>query len=145
MRAEDREYSEQRIQEGPKEIIYIKGERGIKRMIVSKETTEKEKEKSVKAMIRGVTHGYKDKITIKGVGYRATQVGSVIEISIGYKSAIQVGIPTGIEVKVKGAGTIIEATGTSKQKLREYLSTIVEKRPASKDKYNGKGIEKWKE
>lgn len=124
------------------ETIYISGPKGVKRMQVKVGESEKMKTNKVKEMIRSVTHGYKEKITIVGVGYRAEEVGGKIEISLGYRAPIKVAIPSGIGIKVKGAGTIIEATGTSLQQVRQYLSTIIEKRPASKDKYNGKGIEK---
>lgn len=143
MRTEEQSlaYREHRTIEGGIETIYVEGPKGVKRIRIA--TTSPKKESQVQEMIRGVVHGYKDKLTIKGVGYRAEQTpAGQIELSLGYRAPIKMGVPTGIEVKVKGAGTIIEATSSSKQNLRQYLSKIIAKRPASKDKYNGKGVEK---
>ena len=122
--------------------IYISGKYGSKRVKVPSTITEQEQAKIEKEMVRSVTYGYKEKIGIKGVGYRAQVVASKLEISLGYKKPIVVEIPSTIKIKVKGGGMIIEGWSTSYSTLRQYLSTIVEIRSAAKDKYNGKGIMK---
>ena len=128
MRTEEqsRAYREYRTIAGGIETIYVEGPKGVKRMKTTSPNSQ------VQEMIRSVVHGYKDKLTIKGVGYRAEHNPETrtLELSLGYRTAIKVPTPPGIEIKVKGSGTIIEATGTSKQSLRQYLSKIVEKRPA---------------
>jgi large subunit ribosomal protein L6 len=93
-----------------------------------------------KEMIEGVTVGHKGMIRMKGVGYRAEMKGDTIAVYVGYREAKRVKIKAGIEVTV-GGGVII-GKSARKGELREYLSKIEEIRPARKDKYKGKGIER---
>lgn len=88
--------------------IYVTGKHGSKRVKVANTTTEQELAKLTKELTRSVTYGYKEKIGIKGVGYRAQVVNSKLEISLGYKNPIVVEIPPTIKMKVKGGGMIIE-------------------------------------
>lgn len=88
--------------------IYVTGKYGTQRAELSSTATASKIEKITKEMVRGVTYGYKEKITIRGVGYRAQQVGNNLELSLGYRNPVQVQIPSTIELKVKGGGTIIE-------------------------------------
>ncbi len=96
-----------------------------------------------KEMIEGVTVGHKGMIRMKGVGYRAEMKGDTIAVYVGYREAKRVKKKAGIEVTVGGGnGTVIIGKSARKGELREYLSKIEEIRPARKDKYKGKGIER---
>lgn len=95
-----------------------------------------------KEMIEGVTVGHKSMIRMKGVGYKAEIKGDRIAVYVGYREAKRVKKLKGIEIIVGGNGTVIVGKSARKGELREYLSKIEEIRPARKDKYKGKGIER---
>lgn len=132
---------------GEKEI-YVRGEQGIQKAIVPGvevigERIEVESQIGrdvVKKMIQGVTTGYRGKIKIQGVGYRAREEKGEVGLTIGYKDEKIVKIPQGVEIKIEGNGTIIRGKSGLYTELRQSLSKIVEKRPARKDRYKGKGI-----
>lgn len=131
--------------------VYVKGPQGIQKAIIrgvrvvggEVEVEGQVSREVLKKLIQGVTQGYKQKIKINGVGYKA-QVGKEgeVELSLGYKDVKVVKMAEGVEVKVEGNGTIITGRSTSYGDLRQSLSKIVEQRPASKDRYKGKGVVK---
>lgn len=129
---------------GEKEI-YVRGKGGMQKAIiegveiVEGEVRGKGRE-IIKRMMEGVSEGFKGKMRIEGVGYKATEGKGEIRLSIGYKDEKVVKIPTGVEIKVKGNGTIITGKSEIYEELRQTLSKIREERPARKDKYKGKGI-----
>jgi hypothetical protein len=122
--------------------VYITGKLGTKRIVFDASTSPRERERLEKELIQSVTHGFKEKITLKGVGYRAQIVNNMLELSLGYKTPTVVAIPKDVQLSIKAGGTVIEGFSTSKRGLKQYLSTIVELRPAHKDIYTGKGIVK---
>jgi len=135
-------HKEFRVTKNGKTEVYITGKYGTKRILFDASTSDRERDRLEKELIQSVTHGFKEKITLKGVGYRAQIVGNMLELSLGYKTPTVIEIPSDIKLQIKGGGTIIEGFGTSKRGLRQYLSSIVEIRPAHKDIYTGKGIVK---
>jgi large subunit ribosomal protein L6 len=131
--------------------VYVKGPQGVQKAIVrgvrveggEVEVEGQVSREVVKKLIQGVTQGYKQKIKINGVGYKA-QVGKEgeVELSLGYKDVKVVKMAGGVEVKVEGNGTIITGRSQIYGELRQSLSKIVEQRSASKDRYKGKGVVK---
>jgi large subunit ribosomal protein L6 len=101
--------------------LYVKGPQGVQKAQVTgvrEKGGELEAEDQVtrgiiKKMIQGVKTGYKQKIKIQGVGYRAEVQGREIEMHLGYKEPKRVRIPAGVEMTVLGNGTIIEGRSTS--------------------------------
>jgi len=132
---------------GEKEV-YVRGEKGIQKAKIEgveiKEgevKVERGKGRGViKRMIEGVSEGFKGKLKIEGVGYKAKEGKGEIRLSIGYKDEKVVRSPAGVEMKVKGNGTIITGKSEIYEELRQSLSRIREVRPARKDRYKGKGI-----
>ena len=61
-------------------------------------------------MIVGVTEGYTKRLEIVGVGYRAAQKGTGVELSLGLSHPVVVEPPEGITLKVDGNLTV-EAHG----------------------------------
>jgi ribosomal protein L6P/L9E len=127
------------------DILIIKGKLGIKKAhlknikyengeILTKDLATK---KIIKNMIQGVTVGFKDKLKLVGVGYKA-QINDVLEVHLGFKNPIRV--PLDIQLKVNSTGTIIEGKSTSLNKLTQYLSNIELCKPARKDIYKNKGV-----
>ena len=130
--------------------VYVRGEKGIQKAKIEgveiKEGEVKvERGKGrgfpvIKRMIEGVSEGFKGKLKIEGVGYKAKEGKGEIRLSIGYKDEKVVRSPAGVEMKVKGNGTIITGKSDIYEELRQSLSRIREVRPARKDRYKGKGI-----
>jgi len=128
--------------------IYVRGKLGIQKAIVEGVVIEGSDIKvetlggreTIKRMIQGVSTGYKGKVKIHGVGYRAIEGKGEVKLSIGYKDEKVVKINEGVEIKITGNGTIITGKSANYDQLRQTLSKIVEVRPARKDRYKGKGI-----
>ena len=92
-------------------------------------------------MIEGVLNGYSKKLELRGVGYRATTQGNILDISTGYSHNIVFDIAP--EVKViaeteKGKAPTITITGCDKQLVGAVAARIrAERKP---EPYKGKGI-----
>lgn len=128
--------------------IYVRGKLGIQKAIVEGVVVEGSEirvetaagRETIKRMVQGVSTGYKGKVKIHGVGYRAMEGKGEVKLSIGYKDEKVVKISDGVEIKITGNGTIITGKSANYEELRQNLSKIVEIRPARKDRYKGKGI-----
>ena len=57
--------------------------------------------------VRGVTEGYEKKLTIIGIGYRASKKGSNLELSLGFSHPIVYSVPEGIEIQIEENTKII--------------------------------------
>lgn len=88
-------------------------------------------------MIIGVTEGYTKNLEIVGTGYRATQKGTGIELSLGFSHTVVVEAPEGITLKVDG-NLKIEVSGISKEQVGEVAANIRKIRPP--EPYKGKGV-----
>lgn len=109
------------------DTIYVEGPKGIQKIRV--EGSEK---KWVQKMIQGVTIGYKGKLKIKGVGYKAEKKENGIIISLGYKNKRIMPKNDKVEYTIGGNGTVIEGKSTLYSQLRQNLTQIVEIRSAAK-------------
>ncbi|MBS0186311.1 MAG: 50S ribosomal protein L6 [Proteobacteria bacterium] len=105
---EDRKYQEYIHKTQGSTEVYVSGTLGRKYMKIDASVSPIEISEKIKEMARSVTHGYKEKISIKGVGYRAQVVEDRLELSLGYKQPIVIKIPSNITLKIKGGGMIIE-------------------------------------
>jgi ribosomal protein L6P/L9E len=137
-------------------IMYVSGALGVLKARVGKgeiascgkerkirEKEEKERKRVEKQMRIGVSSGYKAKVKMRGVGYRAIKKDGIMEIKLGYKEAVKMRIIEGVEVETSVNGTIIKGKATKKGELGDYLGRLEAKRPARKDIYRGKGVV-WK-
>ena len=92
-------------------------------------------------MIEGVSIGYSKKLELRGVGYRATAQGQILDISVGYSHNIVFDIPQDIKVVAeteKGKAPIITISGCDKQLVGAVAASIrAERKP---EPYKGKGI-----
>lgn len=88
-------------------------------------------------MVKGVTDGYEKKLEIHGVGYRGSQKGNGIELSLGFSHKIDYEAPEGIELKMADENTIV-VTGVDKQKVGQVAAEIRALRKP--EPYKGKGI-----
>ena len=52
-------------------------------------------------MVIGVSQGYRKELELVGVGYRASNQGNTIELSLGYSHAIFIQLPAEVKVETK--------------------------------------------
>ncbi len=96
-------------------------------------------------MVEGVSTGFKRKLEIQGVGYRANLNGSNIVLTVGYSHTVDIVPPSGISLAVEDAagkkvpqGTFIVVEGIDKEVVGNLAAKIRAVRPP--EVYKGKGI-----
>lgn len=92
-------------------------------------------------MVVGVTTGYTIKQELVGVGYKATNDGNVLDLTLGYSHHIYFEIPKEIKVKTeteKGKNPVITLEGCDKQLIGQVAAKIRSLRKP--EPYKGKGI-----
>ncbi len=88
-------------------------------------------------LIQGVTEGWKKKLTLIGVGYRAKVMGKILDLTLGFSHPINYKFPEGIIVETPSQTEII-IKGMDKQKVGQVASEIRSYRPP--EPYKGKGV-----
>lgn len=92
-------------------------------------------------LVEGVSTGYKKELELVGVGYKATNNGNVIDMSLGYSHNIFFVVPNEIGVATrmeKGKNPIITLESNDKQLLGMICAKIRSLRKI--EPYKGKGI-----
>lgn len=92
---------------------------------------------NVQNMVKGVSEGFKRKLELIGVGYKAQAQGRKLKLSLGYSHDIDYDLPQGVEAATP-TPTVIELTGANKQVLGQVASEIRSYRPP--EPYKGKGV-----
>ncbi len=88
-------------------------------------------------MITGVTDGYKKKLELVGVGYRAAVAGKVLNLQIGFSHPVAVPLPDGITASVE-KNVFLTLEGSDKELLGDTAAKIRALRKP--EPYKGKGI-----
>jgi large subunit ribosomal protein L6 len=88
-------------------------------------------------MIRGVTEGFRKKLELVGVGYRAQVQGQVLTLTLGYANPVVYVLPPDIQATVEQQ-TMITISGINKQRVGAVAAKIRSFRPP--EPYRGKGI-----
>jgi large subunit ribosomal protein L6 len=92
-------------------------------------------------MIKGVTDGYKKSMELVGVGYKASNQGNLLDLSLGYSHNIIFEIPKELKLvtaQEKGQNPTITLEGTDKQLLGAVAAKIRSLRKP--EPYKGKGV-----
>lgn len=92
-------------------------------------------------MVVGVSEGYKKTLELVGVGYRASNTGNVLELSLGYSHQIYLQLPNEIKVETKSErnqNPLIILESNDKQLLGQVCAKIRSFRKP--EPYKGKGI-----
>ena len=92
-------------------------------------------------MIIGVSEGYKKELELVGVGYRASNTGQVLELSLGYSHAIYLKLPPEVKVETKSErnkNPLIILESCDKQLIGQVCAKIRTFRKP--EPYKGKGI-----
>lgn len=88
-------------------------------------------------MVEGVVNGFKKKVEINGVGYRAQKQGKTLVLNVGYSHPVEIEEEDGIEFEVPAANQVI-VSGIDKQRVGAVAAVIRGTRPP--EPYKGKGI-----
>ncbi|MFP3121258.1 50S ribosomal protein L6 [Rickettsia sp. R2] len=88
-------------------------------------------------MVTGVKEGFKLKLEINGVGYRAMVKGKYLNLMLAKSHNTKIEIPSDIKIEMSKQNIII-LEGTDKEKLGQFASIIIKQRPP--EPYKGKGI-----
>jgi large subunit ribosomal protein L6 len=95
----------------------------------------------IQNMVSGVSEGYKKSLDVVGVGFRASNQGQLLELSIGYSHPVYVLLPNEIKVTTaseKGQAPRITLESNDKQLLGQVAAKIRSLRKP--EPYKGKGI-----
>ena len=117
--------------------------------IVVERHTEQKKHKAMHGMYRsllanmveGVSKGYKKELELVGVGYRASNNGQLLELSLGYSHNIIFELPPEIKIEIKierGKPPVIILKSHDKQLIGQIAAKIRSLRKP--EPYKGKGI-----
>ena len=88
-------------------------------------------------LIKGVTEGWKKKLTLIGVGYRAQAKGKVLNLTLGFSHPVNYNLPEGISVETPSQTEVV-VSGIDKQKVGQVAAEIRAFRPP--EPYKGKGV-----
>jgi large subunit ribosomal protein L6 len=91
----------------------------------------------VSNMIHGVSKGFSKQLEIAGVGFKASLVGKILDLSLGTSHPIRYEIPEGIHLAVVD-GVKLTVTGMDKQKVGQVAADIYRFYPV--EPYKGKGV-----
>jgi len=92
-------------------------------------------------LVKGVTEGYKKDLELVGVGYKASNQGNVLDLSLGYSHNIIFEIPKELKVATateKGQNPKIFLEGIDKQLLGQVAAKLRSLRKP--EPYKGKGV-----
>jgi large subunit ribosomal protein L6 len=92
-------------------------------------------------MVIGVSEGYKKNLELVGVGYKATNQGQVLELSLGYSHNIFFALPQNVSLKTetaKGKNPIITLEAIDKELIGQIAAKIKSLRKV--EPYKGKGV-----
>jgi large subunit ribosomal protein L6 len=117
--------------------------------IVVSRPTEQKRHKAMHGLYRtlinnlvvGVTDGYEKRLEVVGVGYKATNTGNRLELTVGYSHPVIVMLPEEIKLAtetVKGQAPAILLSGIDKELLGQVAAKIRSIRKP--EPYKGKGL-----
>ncbi|TAG57447.1 MAG: 50S ribosomal protein L6 [Cytophagales bacterium] len=92
-------------------------------------------------MVEGVSNGYKKEIELVGVGYKATNQGNLLELSLGFSHAIFFNLPSELKLTTiteKGKNPTIVLEGIDKQLIGQVSAKLRSFRKV--EPYKGKGV-----
>lgn len=92
-------------------------------------------------MVKGVSEGYKIELELVGVGYRASNQGQLLDLSIGYSHPIMIVLPKEVKLSTlseKGKNPTVILESFDKQLIGQVAAKIRSLRKP--EPYKGKGI-----
>ena len=95
----------------------------------------------VNNMVIGVSDGYTKDLELVGVGYRASNTGQLLELTLGYSHPIYFLVPDEIKLETvteKGKNPLVKLSGSDKQLIGQIAAKIRGFRKP--EPYKGKGV-----
>ena len=95
----------------------------------------------VSNMVKGVTEGYKKKLELVGVGFKASAQGNLLDMALGYSHNIVFEVPKELTVvtsQEKGQNPMISFESIDKQLIGQVCAKIRSLRKP--EPYKGKGV-----
>ncbi len=95
----------------------------------------------VNNMVIGVTDGFVKELELVGVGYRASNTGQLLELTLGYSHPIMFALPDEVKVSTvteKGKNPVVRLESIDKQLLGQVAAKIRSFRKP--EPYKGKGV-----
>jgi large subunit ribosomal protein L6 len=92
-------------------------------------------------LVKGVTEGYKKRLELIGVGFKAANQGNVLDLALGYSHNIIFEVPKEIKVATaqeKGQNPSISLEGIDRQLIGQVAAKIRSLRKP--EPYKGKGV-----
>ncbi|NML23079.1 50S ribosomal protein L6 [Pseudoflavitalea sp. G-6-1-2] len=92
-------------------------------------------------LVKGVTEGFTRKLELVGVGYKASNQGNLLDLSLGYSHNILFEIPSELKVATaqeKGQNPLITLEGIDKQLIGQVAAKLRSLRKP--EPYKGKGV-----
>lgn len=92
-------------------------------------------------MVKGVTDGFSKQMELVGVGFKASNQGNLLDLSLGYSHNIIFEIPKELKVETaseKGKNPTVTISGMDKQLLGQVCAKIRSLRKP--EPYKGKGV-----
>jgi large subunit ribosomal protein L6 len=92
-------------------------------------------------LVKGVTDGYQRKLELIGVGFKASNQGNILDLTLGYSHNIIFEVPKELKVATaqeKGQNPIITLDGIDKQLIGQVAAKIRGLRKP--EPYKGKGV-----
>ena len=88
-------------------------------------------------MIQGVSQGFEKRLTLIGVGYRASAQGQKLNLQLGFSHDVNYEVPEGVKVETPSQTEVV-VSGCDKQKVGQVAAEIRAFRPP--EPYKGKGV-----
>ncbi len=88
-------------------------------------------------MVEGVTNGFRKRLEITGVGYRAQKVGEKLQLSLGYSHPVEIDPPGGISFEVESP-VRLAVVGIDKELVGQVAAKVRATRKP--EPYKGKGV-----
>jgi len=88
-------------------------------------------------MVEGVTNGFEKKLSLVGVGYRASVQGKAVNLQLGFSHPVDFEIPDGVTIETPSQTEIV-IRGSDKQLVGQVAAKIRAFRPP--EPYKGKGV-----
>jgi len=148
---------------GNDNVITIKGPKGELKQAIDRDIKVEVKEESIEFnrptdqirhralhglyrslvanMMKGVTEGYKKNLELVGVGFKASNQGNVLDLSLGYSHNIIFEVPKELKVATaqeKGQNPTISLESVDKQLLGQVAAKLRSLRKP--EPYKGKGV-----
>lgn len=89
-------------------------------------------------MVTGVTEGYRKRLEIHGVGYRAEMRGDKLVLQVGFSHPVEMDPPPGIKFSVEKGYKTVVVEGNDKELVGDVAAQIRAVRKP--EPYKGKGI-----